>query len=189
MDGYRLAQIGVVRLEDGATITRDMAEWDAYRDWLRAGNVPEPMELATLPRWPDLATAQAEIWEAAKRRRDELERGGFMYLGKRLDSDQVAVSRIGIATQAAQAAALLRQPFAVGWTCADGTVVELDAAGMMGMPAALAMHANALHQAGRAFKARIFEAVAIDEIEAIEVEVAAWGRTLPEPALDDGGMP
>lgn len=189
MDGYRLAQVGVVRLADGATITRDMAEWEDYRAWLRAGNQPEPMELVTLPRWPDLAAAQADVWEAAKRRRDELERGGFEYLGRPLDSDQVAVSRIGIATQAAQAAALLRQPFEVGWTCADGSVIDLDAVGMMGMPAALALHANALHQTGRGFKARIFEALSVGEVEAIEAEVAAWGRTLPEPAPDGGAMP
>jgi hypothetical protein len=187
MDGYRLAQVGVMRLEDGATITRDMAEWEDYRAWLRVGGVPEPMEIAIPPRWATLDEGRAEIWATCRARRDALEAGGFPYLDHPMDSDPRAVQRINTAVQAAQAAAAMGAPFGIGCTCMDGHVLDLDAAGMMGMPVALAIYANGLHQVARGFKARIFEAASVEEIEAIEAEVEAWGR--PVPVAVEGEMP
>lgn len=46
---YRLASRGVIRIADELPITRDMAEWQEYRAWLKAGNVPEPMPPAPEP--------------------------------------------------------------------------------------------------------------------------------------------
>lgn len=183
---YRLALIGVIRMPDGATITRDMAEWEDYRAWLRAGGVPEPMEIAIPPRWATLDEGRAEVWSTCRARRDALEAGGFTYLDHPMDSDPRAVQRINTAVQAAQAAAAMGAPFAIGWTCMDGHVLDLDAAGMMGMPVALAIYANGLHQVARGFKARIFEAPDSGTLEAIEAEVEAWGRPakLAEPTQD-----
>ena len=50
---YQLATRGVIRLEDSAPITRDMAEWEEYRQWLKAGGVPEPMPV--IPPTPPTA--------------------------------------------------------------------------------------------------------------------------------------
>lgn len=38
---YRLAPRGVIRIADELLVTRDMAEWQEYRQWLKAGGVPE----------------------------------------------------------------------------------------------------------------------------------------------------
>lgn len=172
---YRLLPRGVLRLADNRTITRDMVEWEDYRAWLKAGGVPEPEEVIIPPRWPDLDTARAAVWAACRLRRDTLEAAGFPYLGHLLDSDQRAVLRINTAAQAAHAALQAVQPFAIGWTCMDGHILDLGAAGMIGMPVALAMHANALHLAARQFKARIAAATGYDDLEQIEAEIAgAW---------------
>jgi hypothetical protein len=187
---YRLAKVGVVRLEDGATITRDMDAWEDYRAWLRGGGVPEPMEIVIPPRWSTLDDGRAEVWATCRARRDALEAGGFPYRDHPMDSDPRAVQRINTAVQAAQAAAAMGQPFGIGWTCMDGHVLALDAAGMMGMPVALAIYANGLHQVAREVKTRIFEAPDFGTLEAIEAEVEAWGR--PEPVVvagEGGGMP
>lgn len=169
---YRLLSRGVLRLADNRTITRDMVEWEDYRAWLKAGGVPDPEEVIIPPRWPDLDAARADVWAACRLRRDALEAAGFPYLGHPLDSDPRAVQRINTAVQAAQAATQAGQPFAIGWTCMDGHVLDLDAAGMIGMPVALAMHANALHLAARQFKARIAAALGYGDLEQIEAEIA-----------------
>jgi len=46
---YRLAIVGVVRISDNLTISRDMAEWDVYRQWLKTGGVPGPVPIAVIP--------------------------------------------------------------------------------------------------------------------------------------------
>lgn len=172
MKSYRILPKGVLRLSDGLAITPDMLEWDEYRAWLKSGNTPEPEIIAVPPRWPNLPTARADIWAACRLRRDAIEAAGFPYLGHQLDSDPRAVQRINTAVQAAQAALQGGQPFAIGWTCMDGHILDLDAAGMIGMPVALAMHANALHLVARQFKARIAAAADYTELEQIEAEIA-----------------
>jgi hypothetical protein len=49
---YRLAPRGVIRLADDKHITRDMLEWEDYRAWSHAGNVPEPMPAPPAPAPP-----------------------------------------------------------------------------------------------------------------------------------------
>ncbi len=166
---YTLAHSGVTRDSDGAHITRDMPEWEDYRAWLREGNTPAPMPEPAV----DIDAERAAAWARCRQKRDQLEASGFPYLGHPMDSDQRAVQRINTAVQAAQAALGMGYPFAIGWTCMDGHVLDLDAAGMMGMPVALAMYANGLHLAARAYKDRI--AVAdLAELAAIDAEVDAW---------------
>lgn len=171
---YRLADRGVIHTPTGRQITHDMAEWEDYRRWLKAGNTPEPIPEDARPRWPDLATGQREVWALAKLRRDHLEASGFPYRGHPLDSDPRAVQRINTAVQAAQAALTMGAPFKIGWTCMDGHVLDLDAVGMIGMPVALAMHANGLHLTARAFKDRIAAAADLADLAAINAEVDAW---------------
>lgn len=99
--------------------------------------------------------------------RDNLEQNGFPYMEKVIDSNPVSVQRITVAVQAAQAAIGAGQPFAITWTCQDNSTLELDAVGMMGMPVALAMFANTLHETARTKKELIDSATSIEEVEAV----------------------
>jgi len=99
--------------------------------------------------------------------RDNLEQAGFPYMGEVIDSNSVSVQRITIAVQAAQAAVAFGQPFSVNWTCQDNKVLALDAAGMIGMPVALATNANKIHQVARDKKSLIDAAKTAAEVEAI----------------------
>ncbi len=168
---YQLAEVGVIRLADGLHLTRDMPEWEDYRAWLRDGNTPEPM-----PEPPvDMDAERAAAWARCKERRDKLEASGFPYLGHPMDSDPRSVQRINTAVQAAQAAIATGAPFGLGWTCMDGHVLPLDAAGMIGMPVALAIYANALHLAAREYKDRIAAAETPAELDALVADIDAWG--------------
>lgn len=100
----------------------------------------------------DITDARAALLTRINERRDELETAGFTYLDKPLDSDSRSVQRITTAVQAAQVAVAVGQPFALDWTCADNSTLALDAQTMLGMPVALAQHANALHQHSRSLK-------------------------------------
>lgn len=168
---YRLLPRGVLRIADNLTVSRDMAEWDEYRAWMKEGNTPSPEEIIVPPRWPNLDAGKLDVWARCKLRRDALESSGFAYLGKTLDSDPTSVKRISMAVQAAQLAAQAGVPFEIGWTCADGSVLTLDAQAMLGMPVAMVTRANALHVAARAFKARIIAAADVAELEVIEAEI------------------
>lgn len=99
--------------------------------------------------------------------RDTLEAGGFTYMGKTFDSDPRSVQRISVAVQAAQGALAAGQPFLVNWTASDNTQVALDAVAMLGMPAALAQAALALHMHARDKKAEVDACTTINQLEEI----------------------
>ncbi len=121
-----------------------------------------------------LTRLQEKRWLDVSKKRDTLELAGFPYLGHPIDSDPVSVQRIAIAVQAAQAAAAaIAQPFSIDWKCKDDHTLTLDSAGMMGMSVALATHANALHQHGRALKAEIFNTTTQAELDAVDID-AGW---------------
>ena len=153
---YRLTDNGVIRIADGKKIRLGDPDWPDYKAWFAAGG--QPLSAEVPPRWPDLATARAEVRAAINRERDRREVGGFPYLGKTLDSDSRSAQRISVAVAAAQAAVAAGQPFALDWICADNSTLSLDAAGVIGMPVALAQYGLALHLAGRAAKAWADEA-------------------------------
>ncbi|GHC72616.1 hypothetical protein GCM10007320_08610 [Pseudorhodoferax aquiterrae] len=117
-----------------------------------------------------LAQAQDEKWKEVKAERDRLETAGFPYLGKWIDSDARSVQRITGAVQSAQAAIAAGAPFAIGWTCSDNSVIDLDGEQMLGMTVALAAYANALHVTARGLRALIY---AEDATEA-SVAAVAW---------------
>lgn len=87
-----------------------------------------------------------------KAMRDQKETEGFIYMTKPFDSDERSVARI---TSAALTAMAVGPTFTIDWTAADNSIVTLDQAAMLGMPAALAMNANALHSAAKAHKTAI----------------------------------
>lgn len=110
-----------------------------------------------------------EVREMLKKRvktlRDQKETEGFAYMGKVFDSDERSVLRI---TQAALTAMAAGPTFTIDWTAADNSIVTLDQAAMIGMPAALAVYANQLHQSAKAHKAAI-DAADFDTLKTYDI--------------------
>lgn len=100
-------------------------------------------------------------------RRDLLEKDGFPYMDKIIQSDVVSSIRISVATQSAQVALQFNQPFSIDWATKDNSILTLDAMGMIGMSLAIAEYANTLHLHARDKKALIDEATTIEEVELI----------------------
>lgn len=159
----------------GYTTFAEAAPPDTYRDgnaWAKLPAQPSALHVFDwgAKAWIDprtLADVKAKRWAEMKRHRDLLEASGFPYLGKRLDSDARSVQRINTAVQAAQAALAANQPFPIVWTCADNSLLDLDAAGVIGMPVALAIYADQLHQTCKALRAQLEAATTVPQVEAI----------------------
>lgn len=129
------------------------------------------VRFAPPPRWPSLEVGQAELRARVKARRDALEQSGFAYLGKVLDSDPASAQRLIGAAQLAQAAAATGSPFSIDWTCADDSVLTMDAPQMVGALAALGAHVAALHTQARARKEQIAEAQSIADLTVLEASI------------------
>lgn len=99
--------------------------------------------------------------------RDQAEQGGFEYMGKVFDSDQVSAQRISMA---AQAMALADDTATITWTCQDNTTIDLNKTQLIGMVAALAAWSNTCHQKATALKAQIDAAETAEELENITWE-------------------
>lgn len=99
--------------------------------------------------------------------RDAAEQGGFEYLGKTFDSDQISAQRISMA---AQAMALADDTAKITWTCQDNTTIDLNKTQLVGMVAALAEWSNTCHQKATALKAKIEAAQTAEELENITWE-------------------
>lgn len=150
-------QIGPAeRFTDESVIAPFVAVWQARRDEI--DNPPQP----PAPTMPELqALRRAEV----KRLRDKKETEGFSYLGKVFDSDERSVQRI---TSEALTAQVFGPAFSIEWTAADNSSVTLDQAAMLGMPAALAARAGALHSYAKGLKQQIENAV-YAELEVMDV--------------------
>ena len=99
-------------------------------------------------------------WNEIKMQRDQLEFGGFEYKGSIYDSDQVSQSRIMGAALAG-----IDQV----WTLADNTTVELNAAELQQLYAALQAHIANVHERGRIARQLISDAETKEEVEAIQL--------------------
>ena len=106
--------------------------------------------------------------EEINQARDAAEQGGFEYLGKTFDSDQISAQRISMA---AQAMALADDTAKITWTCQDNTTIDLNKTQLAGLVAALAMHSNTCHQKATALKAEVEKAKTKEELEKI-----TWSR-------------
>lgn len=135
--------------------------------WLWDGEVlSEPVEVISLD------DRRERLHTAINTERDRREEAGFGYLGKVFDSNSRSVARITVSVQAAQAALAVGAPFSVEWTTQDNSKITLDAAQMMGAPAALAQYADALHVYASARKAVI--ATATDAELLVFDVLAGW---------------
>ena len=95
--------------------------------------------------------------------------GGFTYLGKTIDSDRDSVMAITGAAVAALAAKAASLPYSVIWTCADDSLLPLDADGVLGMAVTLAMFADSQHAKARPLK----EAIAA-ETDPEKIKTVKW---------------
>ena len=107
--------------------------------------------------------------EEINQARDAAEQGGFEYLGKTFDSDQVSCQRI---STAAQAMSLMpaSDENKITWTCQDNSTIELTAQELVGLVVALAQHSNTCHEKATALKAKIEAAQPAEELENITWE-------------------
>lgn len=122
---------------------------------------------------PSLAAIKASLSAAITAERDQREAAGFPYHGRVLDSNPLSVQRITAAALGAQAAVATGQVFTVDWTCADNSILTLDAPAVIGMPLALAQHAAALHAHARTLKVAVDAASDKTALAAIDIQ-SGW---------------
>lgn len=94
--------------------------------------------------------------------------GGFLYMGKTIDSDRDSVAAItgaGVAALAAKASSI---PYSVTWTCADDSTLSLDADGVLGMVVTLALFADAQHTKARPLKDAIKNATTVADVKKVK---------------------
>ena len=103
--------------------------------------------------------------------RDAAEQSGFEYMGKTFDSDPISCRRISCVAQA-----MAVMPAVIGdeqgeptitWTCQDNTTIDLTAAELQGLVAALAQWSNSCHEKATVLKAQIENAQTAAEVEEI----------------------
>lgn len=144
-----------------------------FEHLLPAGSVEIREEEAAALRRPTIEQLKADLLVAINAERDRREESGFPYRNQLLDSTPRSVQRITAAALAAQAAQTAGQPFNIEWACADNSTLTLDAAGVIGMPVALAQHASALHAHARTLKMRVEAAGSEAELDTIDIH-AGW---------------
>lgn len=132
-------------------------------EWIGIGTAPTAHHKYSYEqkKWIDsrsLYEAKQQKWEEVKLQRNKLEFGGFMYLGKKFDSDQISQVRI-------IAAVVLGQ--AITWTLADDSIIELTSDQLKGLGEALASHVQAVHARGRVARQLIETATTIEEVTAV----------------------
>lgn len=103
------------------------------------------------------------------RARDNAEQGGFEYMGKVFDSDQISCQRISTAAQALQFMDLNKSGSipVITWTCADNSKIDLTASDLVGLVIALMEHSNSCHQKATELKEQIERAETKEELDNI----------------------
>lgn len=119
-------------------------------------------------RTPALPTIRASLRKGLNQQREQREQAGFPYLGKTLQADAGSRERITTAVLAALAAQAQGQAYTLAWRCADNSTLQLDVAGVLGLPMAMAQHSEALHQHCQARKTEL-ETLDLDGLLAFNV--------------------
>lgn len=119
----------------------------------------EPLEVAKLEK---VALVHAE--------RERRISAGHMIEGVgRFDTDAHSRENIMGAFSLALAAMATQQPFAIDWRLADDTMVSLDAAGMMGVGAAVAARKEACYVRSWQLKGQIEAAPTIEDLDSFDL--------------------
>lgn len=104
--------------------------------------------------------------------RDVYEVKPFLYNDKLFDADHLSTQRIANTAISASLAISTNTPFNISWACADNTVMELDAVGMLSLQAALTQQVATIHYYARDLKEQVRTAT-LDTINSIDV-VTGW---------------
>ena len=152
-------------LPDDATYLEPLEEKEGFvvkfngDEWVYEEIPQEPK-----PTFDELKLAKRE---EINRYRDATEQGGFEYLGKVFDSDQVSCIRISSAAQAMQYA---QDDATITWTTQDNSTIDLNKAQLMGLVVALAQHSNECHQKATVLKTQIESCTTREELDNIKWE-------------------
>lgn len=103
----------------------------------------------------ELDQVRQQLHEQRRNARTSAEMAGFLFQDKRIDSDRDSILRITQAALLASQSIEAEQPFGVEWVCADDSVLELDAAGMLAMQQAMTFHGLACHNRSQALRTLI----------------------------------
>ena len=118
---------------------------------------------------PSLDELKQQKHDEINRERDEAEQGGFEYMGKVFDSDQVSCIRMTCAAQSLQAVSLQEGlgDITITWTCQDNSTIDLNAEQLSGLVIALAQWSNKCHQRATELKEQVELAQSKEELEKI----------------------
>lgn len=97
--------------------------------------------------------------------RDKMEQGGFEYLGKIFDSDQISCIRM---MGARDALALAPEGTTIVWTCQDNSNINLNYNQLVELVMTLANWSNTCHQKASELKKQVEKAESIEEINNIK---------------------
>jgi hypothetical protein len=114
-----------------------------------------------------IETLRLEAHALRRERRTQAELAGFTYADHPLDSDRDSILRIANAAASAISSILGQQPWIVLWRCADEFDMPLDAAGMLALQGALALHGQACHTVSQEIGAEIEAAETTDAVDQI----------------------
>lgn len=104
--------------------------------------------------------------------RDSEEQGGFEYLGKIFDSDQISCLRMSCAAQAMALMPVAEPEPTITWTCQDNSTIDLTPAEMQGLVSALAQWSNSCHEKATALKTLIEQAESEEDLEKISWDMS-----------------
>lgn len=121
------------------------------------------------PKLPSLDDVKAEKIAELKDERDTLEVEPIEYNGNYFDYDDKARDRINAAIIALDS---MGEGASIDWTTADDSDVEVTANDLRAVIANVAVRSNKLHIAYRNAKAKVEEASAVEEVEAVKFELA-----------------
>lgn len=146
-----------------------------YADPVQVGQAAIAYALATPEQEAahKVANAKTLAHDLRRARRIEAELAGFHFAGHPIDSDRDSILRIANAAASAISALLNQRPWATAWRCADEHDLLLDAAGMLALQGALAMHGQQCHATSTAIAAQIEAADSVGSVEAIDL-TAGW---------------
>lgn len=133
--------------------------------FFQINEIIEPVVSQEIVETPEPTLEELKLAKRAEinRYRDAEEQGGFEYMGKVFDSDQVSCIRISSAAQATQYA----DDATITWTTQDNSTIDLNKSQLAGLVVALAQHSNECHQKATELKAKIDACESQEELDAI----------------------